>query len=186
MNETMKTIFSRYSCRGFEDRAVSDEDLQIIARAAVASPSAMNVQPWKIVVVKNRELIREMDNEGMDILKKQDAAAYERFTARGGTLFYGAQAMIFVLTPKDSEDSWPAMDCGIVSQSIALAASSLGLGNVICGMAGIPLSGGRKKEFRERMRFPQGYSFGIAVLLGYPASKGEPHEPDLDKITYIS
>jgi hypothetical protein len=37
-----------------------------------------------------------------------------------------------------------------------LAAHSLGLGSVICGMAGIPLSGLRGNDFKKRMKFPDG------------------------------
>jgi nitroreductase len=77
------------------------------------------------------------------------------------------------------------MDCGILSQNIALAAHSLGLGSVICGMAGIPLSGPRGSEFKKRLKFPDGYDFGIAVLLGTAKSGKEPHELDMSKVTYI-
>ena len=77
------------------------------------------------------------------------------------------------------------MDCGIVSENVALAAHALGLGSVICGMAGIPLSGPRGDEFKERIQFPDGYSFGIAVLIGIPNSGKEPHEHDMGKVTYI-
>ena len=39
---TIEAIHARYSCRAFSDRMPSDEDLQIISEAAIASPSGMN------------------------------------------------------------------------------------------------------------------------------------------------
>lgn len=35
------------------------------------------------------------------------------------------------------KEVWASLDCGIVAENIALAATPLGLGNVICGMADI-------------------------------------------------
>ena len=77
------------------------------------------------------------------------------------------------------------LDCGIVSQNIALAAQALGLGNVICGMANIPLSGEKGAGYKEKIGFPEGWEFGMAVLVGYAAAPGKPHEPDMGKIRYM-
>jgi nitroreductase len=74
---------------------------------------------------------------------------------------------------------------GILSQNVALAAHSLGLGNVICAMAGISLNGLREDELKKRLQFPEGYDFGIAVLLGTAKTGKAPHELDQAKVTYI-
>ena len=181
MNDTLKVIRSRYSCRAYGEREVAAEDLKVLAEAAVTAPSAMNRQGWRVVVVSDRELIREMDEEGMRVLETADKAAFERMNSRGGKLFYNAPAMILVLTDASKD----AMDCGIVTQTIALAAQSMGIANVICGMAYIPLSGEKGAEFKSRLRFPEGFDFGMAVLLGYEEASGTPHTPDLEKILYV-
>ena len=78
------------------------------------------------------------------------------------------------------------LDCGIVSENIALAASSLGIDNLICGLARFSFTGEKGAAFKRRLRFPDGYEFGMAVLLGTAASPGgKPHEPDLSKIIEI-
>jgi nitroreductase len=81
--------------------------------------------------------------------------------------------------------AYASMDCGILSQNVALAAHSLGLGSVICGMAGISLSGSHANEFKSRMGFPEGYVFGIAILVGTANTTKEPHELDRSKATFI-
>jgi nitroreductase len=183
MNETLKTIAERYSCRDFASTPLSDTDVKALAEAALASPSAMNRQPWQIIVITDKNLIDEIDTEGMRILAAaDDKSTYERMMSRGGKLFYNAPCMI--IAAMDNSNS-AAMDCGILSQNIALAAHSLGLGSVICGMAGIPLSGSRGDEFKKRLKFPDAYDFGIAVLVGAAKSKKEPHELDMTKVTYI-
>jgi hypothetical protein len=77
------------------------------------------------------------------------------------------------------------MDCGILSQNVSLAAHSIGLGSVICGMARIPLAGSRGAEFFERMNFPKSYEFGIAILFGTVKTGKEPHELDQSKVSRV-
>ena len=181
MNETLKTIANRYSCRSFTGEAVKREELEAIALAAVQAPSAMNRQPWEIIVIQDKSLLDEMDAASMEQLSKQeDKSTYERMMSRGGRLFYNAPCM-FVIAKKAGTD----LDCGIVAENIALAATSLGLGNVICGMARILFTTEKGEEYREKI-IPEGYEFGMAVLVGYATNKeGTPHEADITKIKYI-
>jgi len=52
-------------------------------------------------------------------------------------------------------------------------------------MANIPLSGVRGDELKKRMRFPEGYDFGIAILVGTAKTGKEPHELDMSKVAFI-
>ena len=70
-------------------------------------------------------------------------------------------------------------------KNVALAAHSLGLGSVICRMAQLPFSGSRGDEFKKRMQFPDGYDFGIAILVGTVKTGKEPHELDRSKVTFL-
>ena len=183
MNDTIKTIMERYSCRDFADTPLTEEQVKILIDAALASPSAMNLQPWHIIMICDIALIDEMDIEGMNVLRdSDDQTVYNRMMERGGKLFYNAPCMMLVA--KNSMDSAP-LDCGILIQNVALAASSLGLGNVICGMARIPLSGSRKEEFLKRMSFPENHEFATSILIGTAKSGKEPHELDYSKVTKV-
>ena len=182
MNETLKTIAERYSCRDFADTPLTAAQAGALARAAVAAPSAMDRQPWRVIVITDKAIIDEMDAEGMRLLAAGDQAAYERFMSRGGRLFYNAPCMVLAVS---DGSGCAAMDCGILSENVALAAHALGLGSVICGMAGVPLDGPRRSEFKQRLHIPDGYGFGIAVLVGTAKSGKAPHEPDMGKVTFI-
>jgi len=183
MNETLKTIMSRFSCRDFADTPLTDEQIKALTDAALASPSAMNRQPWHVIMITDKALIDELDTEGMNVLcAAEDKSGYERIMARGGKIFYNAPCMVMVAS--DGSD-YASMDCGILSQNVSLAAHSLGLGSVICGMAGIPLSGSRGDEFKKRMQFSDGYDFGIAILVGTVKTAKEPHELDMGKVTFL-
>jgi len=177
MNEVLNVIKNRYSCRSFTGEAIENEKIEALALAAVQAPSAMNQQPWKVIVIKDKNLIDQMDDYGMNILKNQeDQSSYERMMDRGGKLLYNAPLMIVVAIKEGK-----GLDCGIVIENVALAATSMGLGNVICGMARMPLS---NEEFAKKV-LPEGYVFGTSILVGYATGEGTPHQPDLDKITYI-
>ncbi len=186
MNETLKTIAKRYTCRDYKSEMPPDEILQAIAKAAIEAPSGMNRQAWRVIVVKDKALIRDMESEGMSYLANmEDRSSYDRIMDRGGKLFYGAPCMIVV--PIDPAQYGPALvDCGILCQNIALAATSLGIASTMCGLTGTAFASGlRAGEFAQRLRFPEGYAFGCSVLLGYANTPKPPHVPDKDKILFV-
>jgi nitroreductase len=183
MNETLSTIAARYSCRDFSGAPLSQEQLEAIVSAALAAPSAVNRQPWHVIAITDKALIDDLDAEGMSLLAASDPSAYERMMSRGGRLFYNAPCMILVAS---DGSNYASMDCGILSQNVALAAHSLGLGSVICGMAAIPFAGPRADVWKQRAGFPQGYSFGIAILVGTANSGKAPHDLDENKVTYLA
>jgi len=183
MNETLKNIAGRYSCRDFAEAPLTDAQVYELVGAALAAPSAMNRQPWHVSVVTDKALIDELDREGMALLAaEEDKTAYERMVSRGGKLFYNAPCLI-VITSDGS--AYAALDCGIMCQNLALAAQSLGLGSCIVGMLRVPLSGPRGPEFKKRLKFQDGYDFSISILVGQAASGRAPHELDRGKVTFV-
>lgn len=47
----------RYSVRSFTSQSVADEALQYILEVARLAPSAVNLQPWSFVVVRERSML---------------------------------------------------------------------------------------------------------------------------------
>lgn len=185
MNQVLETIAKRYSCRAFDGVLPEGQALEQIAQAALCSPSGVNRQAWRVIVVTDRALIDEMEAEGLRMLSQmEDQSMYQRILSRGGTLFYHAPCMIMV--PVDAAQMpGAALDCGILCQTVALAATSLGVDNLICGLAGLAFAGEKGADFAARLGFPAGYAFGAAILLGHAAHTGAPHEPDEAKISFL-
>ncbi|MDR1540124.1 MAG: nitroreductase family protein [Clostridiales bacterium] len=185
-NETLATIARRYACRDFTEKMPGVGELQAIAKAALAAPSGVNRQLWRVIIVRDKKLIGELEEEGMRVLSElPDKSAYERILSRGGKLFYNAPCMAVIPTGKASPEGAEYFDCGIIAQNIALAATSLGIDNVICGLSCVSFAGSRKDEFKARLGFPEGYDIGISVLLGYASKPGKPHELDQEKVSFI-
>jgi nitroreductase len=52
----LETILQRRTVREFSADPVPDEVIELAIRAAASAPSGANMQPWKFVVVRDREL----------------------------------------------------------------------------------------------------------------------------------
>jgi nitroreductase len=58
--ETLTAINTRRSVRKFNNKPVSDEVIEKILRAAMQAPSAGNEQPWHFIVVKDKEVLKQL------------------------------------------------------------------------------------------------------------------------------
>lgn len=184
--ETIKVMLARYACRAYTDKMPSDEALHAIAEAAIAAPSGYNRQHWRVIAVKNKQLIADLENEGMkQLAAAADKNMYNRIASRGGKLFYNAPCMMVVSIKPAEPAGAEQVDLGTIAENIALAAASLGIDNVICGMFRLCFAGSRAEEFKQRLGFPEGFESGLAVLLGYAEKQGHPHELDYSKISFV-
>lgn len=171
MNPVINAIHERRSIRDYKDRPVTQEELKVILDAAVASPSARNAQPWHFSVVTDNAVLTEINKEAsLKIGREMD-------------IFYNAPLVIFI--SGDAQNKFASIDCGIATQTIALAAFSLGLGSVILGFPEVAFSGEKKDDFKQRLQFPEGYEFAIAVAIGEPASSKEAHPVKEDAISIL-
>jgi nitroreductase len=190
-NETLSTIRSRFTAREYTGAPIDQDALDAVLLAGAQSPSAYNKQPWQIIAVTNPDLVRRLEAAGIDYMRTQSemVSTLERIESRGGKLFYNAPAIIIIAVDQSTsaKDIGSAVrDCGIVVENMALAASSLGLGNCICGLAQLPLLGNGGDDFKRELQFKEGYDFGCALLLGESNAENPPHKPNLDKITVIA
>jgi len=184
MSSTLDVIARRYACRAYQDTPVPAETLALVAQAGVCAPSAMNRQPWRLTVVTDPDAIAAIGRVGLENLRDTDPAGYERVLGRGGALLYNAPAMILISTVR-GDGPYTGMDVGIVAATVALAATSLGLGTCIAGMPARAFEGPAGEALAAKY-LPEGYDFRLSVLLGFEANPGgTPHVPDLTKITYV-
>ncbi len=119
MNETLKILESRRSCRKFiAGKLPSEEDLKTIIRAGTYAPSGMGRQPVKIIAVTNKELRDKISAENAKVMGK--SADFDPF--------YGAPVILIVVADKSSPTY--LYDGSLVMGNLMNAAESLGIANI--------------------------------------------------------
>jgi len=186
MNDVLKTIEQRFSCRGYTGQPVAEGDVRAIAKAGLQAPSAKNFQPWKIIAITDKGIVDKLDARGMEYLKSlEDQRMYELFMQRGGKVFYNAPSLFLVLKEEKPEGNWVDIDCGILTQNMTLAADSLGLSTCIVAFAAFAFKGSDAEEFKKMVKWPAGYDFAMGLLVGEGNNTKEPHEIDWDKVIFV-
>ena len=118
MNDTLKTIFSRKSIRSYRNEPVAKEKLEMLVRAGMAAPTAVDKRPWEFIVVTDRTVLKQL----------ADALPYAKMTDK---------AAAAIVVGGDVQKQWGGMesdywimDCSAATENILLAAESMGLGAV--------------------------------------------------------
>ena len=184
INETVQSIFDRRSNRGYADEPVSEENIEILKQCALASPTARNEQSWHFSFVTNRELINEVERTAYDqAVVEGDEGFIAVMKSRNNKIFYDAPLVVFISA--DAASPWGEIDSGIAVENLALAAHSLGLGSVIIGLCGKAFKGEYAAKLGEKLGFPEGNRFTIAICIGKPTVSKDAHPVKDGKIVEI-
>lgn len=186
MNQVIENIKKRRSIRKFKTEQIKESELQEILEAAKFAPSAMNRQPWHFTVIQDKKLIDEISDKTKENMKKSDSE-YVRNMAENEKyhLFYHSPTVIVVSGLDDFK--WSLVDCSSATQTMLLAAESLGLATCWIGLVYSNLFATDLEEWTERLRIPEGYSPLYAVSLGYKDFDLEIKTPERnqDVVNYI-
>ena len=146
----------RYSCRNLSDKKVEKELIDKILDAAVAAPTAVNKQPFKIWVVESEEA-------------KEKIKQVTQFTFGAGT---------FLVVGCKEEDAWVRkfdgknyahIDASIVGTHIMMQIADLGLGATWVGFFDAP----KLKELCPEMK---DYELVAIFPVGYPTEDSFPSQ----------
>lgn len=146
----MNEIFHRMSIRQYTEQPVTDEQIELLLRAAMAAPSACNQQPWEYYVVTDPALKTKL----------ADSTPYTKPAGRAP----------LVIVPCYREDCqvppFAHIDLSASVENLLLEADSLGLGAVWMGLA--PMTQ-RQKMVQEMLGMPENLSPFCLIAVGYPA-----------------
>jgi len=163
--EVLDAIFNRRSIRQYTPEQVSDDTLEVLLKAGMYAPSAVNKQPWEFIVFRSRETMRQI----VDIHPN-------------ASMLLRANAAILVCWDENRQHDtgYGPVDCAAATQNILLAAHGLGLGAV---WAGIYPRQQRMEAVHKIFNLP-GHVRGFSIIsLGFPAErKAMPERFDKNKI----
>lgn len=80
--DTFEAVYARRAVKHFDaDHAMPEADLRKILEAALQSPTSFNIQHWRFVVVKDKELRKQIRAVGNDQAQMTDASVLIVMTA---------------------------------------------------------------------------------------------------------
>lgn len=175
----LDAIDQRRAVRDYSAQPIDDETLQALLHAAVRAPTAMHREPWQFVVLRDRDTRAMVNARAKALLdatadqRHEPALArlYATFTAPGFDIFYGAPALIAIGSSEHGE--FVAADCWLAAGNLLLAATALGLGSCVIGLAVGALN---DPQIRRAVGIPDDFVAIAPIIVGYPAA-GTPAVP---------
>ena len=166
MKDCMEVINTRSSIRKYTAEPLPSEVVRELVEAGLKAPTAANRQELHFTVVDKDDPVQAEIQHDLN----PDAT---------GNFYYNAPVTIYI--SGDEAFGWSAVDAGIAVENIHLAASAMGLGSVILGGMKKVLNGERKAEYAEKLGFPEGYGYQVAIAVGYPDTTKDQHAFDYEK-----
>ena len=175
----IEAIKKRRSVRSYETKSIPRNILNTIIEAGNDAPSAMNSQPWRFVVVEDKEIKRKLLGAALpqakkitEMVKDVDPDRYElikkRYTELPDPVYYSAPSIVFVI----GSGRYAAHSCPLACENMMLAAQSLGLGSCWVGFGAMVTE---DPEVRLILELKDDETIFGPILLGYP--KGETNRP---------
>ena len=161
MNDTLKVLETRRSCRNFKPDMIPEETLEQIVRAGTYAPTGMGKQSPIILAVTNKELRDQLSEENRKIM-----GAPERMDP-----FYGAPVILVVLANKAVPTH--VYDGSLVMGNLMNAAHAVGVASCWIHRAREVFASEEGKALLAQWGIEGDY-IGIGhCILGYAAEGGE-------------
>ncbi len=156
----IENIMTRTSIRKFNDVPIPVDTLNLLVKAGMAAPTAMNQQPWDFVVITEREML-----DSLDSVKPW----FNLKTATAAIVVCGNMAK----TSDGNENGYWVQDCSAATENILLAAHAYGLGAVWCGVYPnqeiVP-------QVTRLLQLPDSIIPLNVITMGHPADNPEPKD----------
>ena len=166
MKDCLEVINTRSSIRKYTAEPLPEDVIKALVEAGLKAPTAANRQELHFTVVgKNDPLQAEI--------------MYDMNPNATGNFYYDAPITIYI--SGDESMKWSPVDAGIAVENIHLAACAMGLGSVILGCMEKVMNGEKKAYYAEKMGFPEGYKYFVAIAAGYPDTTKEQHTYNFEK-----
>lgn len=171
--DAIECIMTRTSVRTYADRAVPDSIIEVVLRAGMAAPTAMNKQPWHFYVVTT-QAVKDSITDAFKFAKMVKDSAFVVVVCGDMGLAMESD------TPE--RGNW-VLDCSAASENMLLAAHAVGLGGVWCG---VYPDNERVEALSRILDLPANIEPMAILSFGYPTAPTTPKEKwNPAKVTYV-
>jgi nitroreductase len=158
-DEMLDIIRTRQSDRSYRSKPVEKEKIERITEAGRLAPSACNSQPWKFIIVNDRNLL-----ERLAVAASAKLLGINSFVAQAPLQIVVVREKANITsrlggTVKDKDYS--LIDIGIASENICLQARAEGLGSCMIGWFD-------EKMVKEILNIPRSKRVELLITIGYP------------------
>lgn len=155
--EMLDLIRKRRTVRRFTDQDVSEEQIETLLEMAMCAPNRLNRQPWHFVVIRDKELQKQL----ADVVRVRP-------------YLEEAPVVIAVCANPDVSPTW-MMDVSAAIQNLLLAATALDLGGAWVGSPGTVLWDMCEECLHDKLNIPLNMRIPALVAIGEPAQELPPH-----------
>ena len=160
----------RRSIRKFKDAPVSVEVAKEIIKDSTLAPNAGNEQPWKYIIVNDKDMLKRISDESKKNFLARIAANPEDYAKKyqgmlrneSFNVFYNAPCLVMILGSSDLKNLF--VDCALAASYFMLAAASRGLGTCWVNL-GAEI---HDPKLVNALGIPAEATIVAPVVLGYP------------------
>lgn len=170
--DVFEVIHNRKSVRQYQEKTVPDEKIETMLRAAMAAPTARNIQPWQFYVITSREVLNQL----------AESLPYAKMLAHAPMAIVVAGDTQKGNPNEEQIHNW-TLDCAAATQNLLLAAEAQGLGAVWTGVYPYQL---RIDAVKKALNLPDHIVPLNIIPVGYPKEDVQPKDKwDPEKITRV-
>ena len=147
--DVFEAVRTRLTVREFKPDPVPDDVVQKMLRAVQWAPSSRNRQPWHLVVVRDKDMLRKIGS----------IASSGRFVA---------DAPMAIAVAMENADR-PDLDTGRAVQQMELVAWEEGLGTCFVGLR----LAEQNRQIKELLGIPEGFDLVTVLPFGYRLVEGQ-------------
>jgi len=158
---------NRHSCRAYQDKPVSREDLLKLVQAGRLTPSGCNAQPWKFIIVDEpeaKEKVRDalvVPGGGTGCPWRDQVPAFIILCETP------AKVMPVVLSHYRDSQRFAQGDIGAAAMNMCHQALELGLDTCILGL-------NDQEKMQRHFGIPDGHPVRLILAVGYSAEEKKP------------
>ena len=165
----IENIMTRTSIRQYKDQPVEQEKIDIMLKAAMAAPTAVNLQPWHFIVIDDKNTLKLLSGQQPNNAPLMIAVCGD---TNKTTMPDGKSKL---------PDFW-VQDVSAATENLLLAAHAQGLGAVWTGVYPVME---RVAEVANVLNCPENIIPLAVVRIGYPDESPEPKDKfKQDNISY--
>ena len=190
-NELMREMLNRRSIRDFSSEEIPEMVIKNVLKTAMAAPSGANKQPWKFVVVKDKNIKKEIriaaEKEEKKFYEQRATEEWLKDLNKFGTdwnkpFLENAPALIIVFRQSYDNSGGGKRKNYYVNESVGIACGFLLMALQNAGLVSLTHTPSPMGFLERILKRPKNEKAYLLIPVGFPAENAE--VPILNKKSY--